>query len=267
MPFPASVKEESLVKSRRCCCLCNEFAGLYTNVHHIIPESQGGPNTIENAIVLCLRCHGEAGHYNDKHPIGNKYSASELMMHRDNWWRWCENNPVVPLPKNPLSVSPSRIELGHGEWRSKSLLSVYNREERFYYQVWVKMGIESDEVQFNHIAIDLVRGHDDLKLRAGSVAISASNYRMHCIDEAGKKAVFLIFGSFEPHAVYTFEIRQLPSFTLSSTKPHCLYFAVSSFSDQLAITREGSDQAHFSFTPPENLKLLGLSMLVHRALT
>lgn len=267
MSFSHSVKEEALVKSRRCCCICNEFAGLYTNVHHIVPENQGGPDTIENAMVLCLRCHGEAGHYNDQHPIGNKYSVSELIIHRDNWWKWCQNNPGVSLPKNPVSVSPSRIELGYGEWRTKSLLNVYNREERFYYQVWVKMGIESDEVQFNHIAIELIRGRDELKLRANSVEVSASIFRMLCIDQAGNKAIFLIIGSIEPHGVYTFEIQQLSSFTLSSTKPHSLTFAISSFSDDPAVTREGSEQTHFNFIPPEDLKMLGLDLLLRRTST
>lgn len=240
---------------------------MYTNVHHIVAESQRGSNTIENAIVLCLRCHGEVGHYNDKHPIGNKYSTSELIKHRDSWWRWCESNPGVPLPKNPVSVSPSRIELGQGKWRTKSLLNVYNREDRFYYQVWVKIGIESDEVQFNHIGIELVRGHDDLKLRVSSVEVSASIFQMHCIDEAGKKAIFLIIGSLEPRAVYTFEIRQLSSFKLSSTKSHSLDFAISSFSDEPPVTREGSSEAHFNFTPPEKLKLLVLSLLLRRTST
>ena len=264
MPFPDRVKEEALVRSRRCCCLCNEFAGLYTNVHPIVHEGQRGSNMIENAIVLCLRCHGEVGHYNDKHPIGNKYSTSELIRHRDSWWEWCKNNPSVPLPKNPVSVSPSRIDLGHGEWRTKSLLNVFNREYRFYYEVWVKMGIESDEVQSNHIGIQLVRGHDDLKLSAGFVEVSASIWMMHCIDEAGKKATFLIIGSIEPHAVYTFEICQLPSCNLSSTKPHSLHFTISSFSNEPAITREGPDEAHFNFTPPENIKMLALSLLLRR---
>lgn len=264
MSFPHSVKEDALVKSRRCCCLCNEFAGLYTNVHHIVPEGQDGSNATENAIVLCLRCHGEVGHYNDRHPIGNKYSVSELIKHRDIWWKWCQDNPGVPLPKEPVSVSPSRIELGHGEWRTKSLLNIYNREERFCYQVWVKMVIESDEVQINHIGIELIRGHDDLKLRANSVEVSASIYRMLCIDQAGKKAIFLIIGSIEPHGVYTFEIQQLPSFTLSSTEQHSITCAISSFSDEPAITREGSEQAHFNFIPPENLKMLGVSLLLRR---
>ena len=122
MPFSPQVKEEALVKSRRCCCICNEFAGLFTNVHHIIQESQDGSNDIDNAIVLCLRCHGEVGHYNPDHPIGNKYSVSELKKHRDNWWEWCKNNTAVALPKDPISVSPSLIQLSNSrKWRTKTL--------------------------------------------------------------------------------------------------------------------------------------------------
>jgi hypothetical protein len=264
MPFPNTVKEEALVRSRRCCCICNEFAGLYTNVHHIIPENQGGSNTLDNAIVLCLRCHGEVGHYYDKHPIGNKYSATELIKHRDNWWQWCETNPSVPLPKNPISVSPSSINFRNGEWLTKSLLNIYNKENQFYYQVWVKIGIESDAVQFNDIGIELVRGHDDLKLRAGFVEMSASICRMHCIDEAGKRAIFLIFNSLEPHGIYTFEISQLKSYQRTDTDSHCLRFTLSSFSLEPQISAESSDKAYFTFTPPENFKALGLSLLLRR---
>lgn len=91
MPFPNSVREEALVKAQRHCCVCHEFAGRSINVHHIKQEADGGANTIENAIVLCLRCHAEAGHYNPRHPIGTKYAPSELIKHRDAWFEACES--------------------------------------------------------------------------------------------------------------------------------------------------------------------------------
>ncbi len=40
MPFRQKVKTQALTLARRCCCICHQFAGLYTNVHHIVPESQ-----------------------------------------------------------------------------------------------------------------------------------------------------------------------------------------------------------------------------------
>lgn len=95
MPFPKSIREDALVKSQRHCCVCHEFAGRSINVHHIKQESQGGGNTLENAIVLCLRCHAEAGHFNPNHPLGTKYSPSELTKHRDMWFEACLNGTAI----------------------------------------------------------------------------------------------------------------------------------------------------------------------------
>ena len=96
MPFPSKVRREALVRSDRSCCVCKHMAGRDAEVHHIVQEADGGSNTLENAIVLCSRCHGEAGHYNPRHPRGSKYSPSELREHRDRWWSYC----AAPGPHN-----------------------------------------------------------------------------------------------------------------------------------------------------------------------
>lgn len=93
MPFPVAIREQALLSSHRRCCVCHEFAGRSVNVHHIEQEADGGDNSLENAIVLCLRCHAEAGHYNHRHPLGTKYSPTELKRHRDQWVLQCQSNP------------------------------------------------------------------------------------------------------------------------------------------------------------------------------
>lgn len=96
MPFPRDIREVALVKSHRKCCVCHEFGGRSVNVHHIVQEADGGPNTLENAICLCLRCHAEAGHFNSRHPMGTKYSPAELRAHRDQWWKHCVDHADGP---------------------------------------------------------------------------------------------------------------------------------------------------------------------------
>lgn len=96
MSFSRAVREEVLVKSHRRCCVCHEFGGRSVYVHHIVQEADGGANTIDNAICLCLRCHAEAGHFNPRHSLGTKYSPDELHLHRDQWWAHCQNNPNEP---------------------------------------------------------------------------------------------------------------------------------------------------------------------------
>jgi HNH endonuclease len=111
MGFPEAVKEEALVRSRRHCCLCHKFAGVYTNVHHIDQEADGGANDLDNAVVLCLECHGQVGHYNLRHPIGDKYRPSEVKQHRDLWWEWCKDNPFAPIATDPTSDSRRPLKI------------------------------------------------------------------------------------------------------------------------------------------------------------
>lgn len=62
-------------------------------LHHIIPEAQGGPDTTDNCIPLCLECHEEVGAYNSSHPIGRKFTSQELKGHRDLWFDFVRSHP------------------------------------------------------------------------------------------------------------------------------------------------------------------------------
>lgn len=94
MPFSKKIIEEALVASARHCCVCKQFKSIKVEVHHIIPEGKGGDNTFDNAIVLCLDCHADAGHYNADHPKGNKFSPEELKKHRDTWYENVKRNNI-----------------------------------------------------------------------------------------------------------------------------------------------------------------------------
>ncbi|MCA6449927.1 MAG: HNH endonuclease [Chitinophagaceae bacterium] len=102
MGFSANVKTEVLVLCARYCCVCHKPKGLNIEVHHIIPEAEGGSNTIDNAIALCFDCHAAAGHYNDRHPKGSKFSPTELRKHKENWFRLVETNGIT-VPKETFA--------------------------------------------------------------------------------------------------------------------------------------------------------------------
>ena len=86
MPFSEKVKEDAMIACGRHCCICHKFCGNKMEVHHITPQKDGGEDTFDNAIPLCLFCHAEVGSYNANHPKGVKFSKSELIRHRDNWY-------------------------------------------------------------------------------------------------------------------------------------------------------------------------------------
>lgn len=96
MGFSKKIKEDIFVKSARHCCVCHNAVGLNIEVHHIKPQKQGGKDTFENAIALCFNCHSDAGHYFAGHPKGAKLSPTELIKHRDAWFKIVETNNIIP---------------------------------------------------------------------------------------------------------------------------------------------------------------------------
>ena len=50
-------------------------------VHHIIPEEDGGPDTEENAAPLCASCHGSFG--------GNRELHARMRQMRNHWYEEC----------------------------------------------------------------------------------------------------------------------------------------------------------------------------------
>lgn len=75
-------------------------------VHHLIPEADGGPSTIENAAPLCAKHHDLFG--------GNPEKRAMIRAMRDAWWQeaaetraartdFFERNPVYEIPVNQHS--------------------------------------------------------------------------------------------------------------------------------------------------------------------
>ena len=126
MPFPPNIRQEALVRSHRRCCVCHEFGGRSVNVHHVVQEADGGPNTLPNAICLCLRCHAEAGHFNPRHPMGTKYSPAELLAHRNQWWEHCAAHPDEPIGLE-LDVSFKTVLRSAEVHRYRLMISYTNR--------------------------------------------------------------------------------------------------------------------------------------------
>src|SRR5688500_12380138 len=67
----ASVRKRSLGR----CCVCQE---PFVDVHHIIPQAEGGPDTDDNAAPLCPNCHRRYG--------DNPRQRAMIREFRDNWY-------------------------------------------------------------------------------------------------------------------------------------------------------------------------------------
>jgi hypothetical protein len=71
-----SESDKMIVKRKAAfrCCRCQQIG---VEIHHIIPEKEGGENHIDNAAPLCAKCHADFG--------DNPMKRKELRGMRD-WW-------------------------------------------------------------------------------------------------------------------------------------------------------------------------------------
>lgn len=105
MPFSERVRLEAKQRAGFRCCICNK---MFVEVHHIIPESEGGGNTIENAAPLCAACHDLFG--------GNPEKRKQIRQMRDYWWEliaeWRSNlmhagdlNSLTPIQEKADNIN------------------------------------------------------------------------------------------------------------------------------------------------------------------
>ena len=79
MAFNEKVKSIVKKKSHLQCCLCKDIG---IEIHHIIPQSENGPDTENNAAPLCPTCHEIYG----DNPKKRKF----ITEARDLWYEICE---------------------------------------------------------------------------------------------------------------------------------------------------------------------------------
>jgi len=262
MPFSKSIKEEALLNSRRCCCICHKFVGVYTNVHHIIQEASGGPNTLKNAVVLCLRCHGEVGHYNPKHPIGNKYSKEELRKHRDRWWIYCEEHPTKALPSRPISISPNSFRLVAGEWKTKFVLKISNQSDEVLYSVAVKLFIRVDDIAVKDIKIEPQKKESDLSHDIGDgYEFSSDILRLNGNDPLGNEISVIYIHSIDPREVLSFLVTNESSKAPAPQHKHHAVFTLLGYSEEPSEMLTQENQASILFHNYENWTVRSIGVL------
>jgi hypothetical protein len=74
--FPDTVKLRARRLAAFRCCYCRDRMGH--EVHHLIPKEEGGQGVLDNAVLLCVQCHSDYGHREDK--------RLPLRQARDQWY-------------------------------------------------------------------------------------------------------------------------------------------------------------------------------------
>jgi HNH endonuclease len=102
MSFTDQLKLTVKHKANFTCCWCQDHRNK-VEVHHIIPESQGGPDTEENAAPLCGSCHDLYGN--------NPDLRKEIRSRRDHVYESCAGGALLKegVIAAPLSQSEQML--------------------------------------------------------------------------------------------------------------------------------------------------------------
>ncbi len=91
MSVPEHLADEMLAKCARHCCICRRFEPLHLQVHHIVERSEGGDDTLDNIIAVCLTCHSDV-HTQTK--LTRRFTVNELKQHREQVSRLVEEGKL-----------------------------------------------------------------------------------------------------------------------------------------------------------------------------
>lgn len=99
MSFSEKVKIEAKKKAGFRCVICQE---PFVEVHHIVPQKEGGEDTINNAAPLCSRCHDLYG--------ANPSKRKQIRQMRDHWYEVMEKRNKGKLSDlDPIRPDHERI--------------------------------------------------------------------------------------------------------------------------------------------------------------
>lgn len=98
--FSEDDKIKILLWCDRHCCLCRKQCDTNIVIHHIEKDTEIAPeklHDIDNAIPLCLECHGRIDRYNPRHTVGTKYKVKEIKSRRNQIYDEYTRHLVPPL--------------------------------------------------------------------------------------------------------------------------------------------------------------------------
>lgn len=111
MPFSESLKSRLRKRAHFLCCVCRRHAGV--EIHHIVPQAEGGSDTEDNAAPLCPNCHDTYGANPEKRKL--------IREMRDQWYEICAKEPEASIKSGRANSSDMRnivtVDFSGGENR------------------------------------------------------------------------------------------------------------------------------------------------------
>lgn len=167
--------------------------------------------------------------------------------------------PKLPLPwENDVYVSPSSVDFHKGDWAAKTPLSVCNRKDKSIHSVYVKIGLVGEGITSESVICTVPNKSTNLEARVGDISFSSDTYRVNAIDSSGREAVFIVL-----HTIPAGTCREFIVSGSTEVQSHATVSIVS-FTEVPKPVLESSKGAMVLFTPPEDIKIKSIDLIVSK---
>lgn len=123
MAFNEATKLKAKRLAHFSCVMCHQ---PLVEVHHIVPQKDGGSDELDNAAALCAGCHDLFG--------GNPDKRKQIREMRDFWYELCEtrlrDSSSLILAKDVENVKARQEEQGAMMAELKTVLEDYHSRQR-----------------------------------------------------------------------------------------------------------------------------------------
>lgn len=192
MAFTETLKLTIKRKAHFSCCLCHS---LGVEVHHIIPQSDDGPDTDYNAAPLCPSCHETYG--------ANEQKRKFIREARDFWYDLCDRRyaPDADRLDRVLTIvqsSASKDDISKAISKLNELEGLVNRslstslEREQYVEQIDKMQQKVQEIdsalQAKSLTLSQLRKRDAVTQIGAQIAVHLADARKKDLDEKATDA-------------------------------------------------------------------------------
>ena len=147
MVFSEKIKNLAKQKAHYTCVWCQRM-DIFLDVHHMIPQEEGGPDDLDNAAPLCPNCHTMAG--------ANPNLRKELRHRRNFWWDECSKTQA---PVIIASLGPLQEQIDHLRARQDAQDENYRREfAEVKAVVQQVVDTRADEISSANTVTELIQG-------------------------------------------------------------------------------------------------------------
>ncbi|HEY0404227.1 MAG TPA: hypothetical protein VGC89_00760 [Pyrinomonadaceae bacterium] len=181
-----------------------------------------------------------------------------------------EKTSALNREQHPISVSPSEINLNslseNNQLKVKSNLNVYNHTDNWYYQIWVKILIDSPVITTEQIVLNLnpSEATEQIKSEPSGMSTKALCYRG--LDKDRHEAFLCFIRELKPKDTFTFTLMSNAPEKPSESQTHKALLSIVDFKTEPAQILEGDKKGSMNQVFPESFTVRGVTVISNEPL-